>query len=81
MVLPTFNGNDLFMGLGIRPDLTLASLLVVDAAEMVLLGIFVLHCDIPGTDASGVVKSLMDEIYQTYYLNTHLLYNLRMPIR
>lgn len=25
-----------------------------------------LHCDIPGTDASGVVKSLMDEIYHEF---------------
>ena len=25
-----------------------------------------LHCDIPGTDASGVVKSLMDELYQEF---------------
>ncbi len=25
-----------------------------------------LHCDIPGTDASGVVKSLMDEIYEDF---------------
>ena len=25
-----------------------------------------LHCDIPGTDASGVVKSLMDEIYHDF---------------
>ena len=25
-----------------------------------------LHCDIPGTDASGVVKSLMDEIYPDF---------------
>ena len=25
-----------------------------------------LHCDIPGTDASGVVKSLMDELHQEF---------------
>ncbi|HYG85549.1 MAG TPA: dissimilatory-type sulfite reductase subunit beta [Azospirillum sp.] len=25
-----------------------------------------LHCDIPGTDASGVVKSLMDELYDEF---------------
>jgi len=25
-----------------------------------------LHCDIPGTDASGVVKALMDEIYEEF---------------
>jgi len=25
-----------------------------------------LHCDIPGTDASGVVKSLMDELYEEF---------------
>lgn len=25
-----------------------------------------LHCDLPATDASGVVKSLMDELYQEY---------------
>lgn len=25
-----------------------------------------LHCDIPGTDASGVVKALMDELYQEF---------------
>ena len=25
-----------------------------------------LHCDIPGTDASGVVKSLMDELYHDF---------------
>jgi len=25
-----------------------------------------LHCDIPGTDASGVVKSLMDELYHEF---------------
>ncbi len=25
-----------------------------------------LHCDIPGTDASGVVKALMDELYEEY---------------
>ena len=25
-----------------------------------------LHCDIPGSDASGVVKSLMDELYKDY---------------
>ncbi len=25
-----------------------------------------LHCDIPGTDASGVVKALMDELYHDY---------------
>jgi sulfite reductase beta subunit len=25
-----------------------------------------LHCDIPGTDASGVVKALMDELYHEY---------------
>jgi len=25
-----------------------------------------LHCDIPGTDASGVVKALMDEIYEDF---------------
>jgi len=25
-----------------------------------------LHCDIPGTDASGVVKALMDEVYDDY---------------
>ncbi|MDH5412281.1 MAG: dissimilatory-type sulfite reductase subunit beta, partial [Alphaproteobacteria bacterium] len=25
-----------------------------------------LHCDIPGTDASGVVKALMDEIYDEF---------------
>ena len=25
-----------------------------------------LHCDIPGTDASGVVKSLMDELYPEF---------------
>ena len=25
-----------------------------------------LHCDIPGTDASGVVKSLMDEVYEDF---------------
>lgn len=25
-----------------------------------------LHCDIPGTDASGVVKSLMDELYDDF---------------
>jgi sulfite reductase beta subunit len=25
-----------------------------------------LHCDIPGTDASGVVKSMMDELYNEF---------------
>jgi len=25
-----------------------------------------LHCDIPGTDASGVVKALMDEVYEEF---------------
>ena len=25
-----------------------------------------LHCDIPGTDASGVVKSLMDELHDEF---------------
>ncbi|MCK9388299.1 MAG: dissimilatory-type sulfite reductase subunit beta [Sulfuritalea sp.] len=25
-----------------------------------------LHCDIPGTDASGVVKSMMDELYEEF---------------
>ncbi|MHB1516129.1 MAG: dissimilatory-type sulfite reductase subunit beta, partial [Acidiferrobacteraceae bacterium] len=25
-----------------------------------------LHCDIPGTDAAGVVKSLMDELYEEF---------------
>ncbi|MEE9326567.1 MAG: dissimilatory-type sulfite reductase subunit beta, partial [Cocleimonas sp.] len=25
-----------------------------------------LHCDIPGTDASGVVKSMMDELYDEF---------------
>lgn len=33
-----------------------------------------LHCDIPGTDASGVVKSLMDELYEEFT-------NERMPNR
>jgi len=33
-----------------------------------------LHCDIPGTDASGVVKALMDELYEEF---THE----RMPNR
>jgi len=33
-----------------------------------------LHCDIPGTDASGVVKSLMDELYDEFV-------NERMPNR
>ncbi len=33
-----------------------------------------LHCDIPATDASGVVKSLMDELYEEYT-------NERMPNR
>jgi sulfite reductase beta subunit len=33
-----------------------------------------LHCDIPGTDASGVVKSLMDELYEEFV-------NERMPNR
>ena len=31
-----------------------------------------LHCDIPGTDASGVVKALMDELYEDFI-------NERMP--
>ena len=30
-----------------------------------------LHCDIPGTDASGVVKSLMDELHQEF-INEHM---------
>ena len=25
-----------------------------------------LHCDIPGTDASGVVKAMMDELYEDF---------------
>ncbi|WP_455199907.1 dissimilatory-type sulfite reductase subunit beta, partial [Kaarinaea lacus] len=29
-----------------------------------------LHCDIPGTDASGVVKSLMDELYDEFVNET-----------
>ncbi len=33
-----------------------------------------LHCDIPGSDASGVVKSLMDELYEEFV-------NERMPNR
>jgi len=33
-----------------------------------------LHCDIPGTDASGVVKSLMDELHEEFV-------NERMPNR
>lgn len=33
-----------------------------------------LHCDIPGTDASGVVKALMDELHQEFI-------NERMPNR
>jgi len=33
-----------------------------------------LHCDIPGTDASGVVKALMDELYDEFV-------NERMPNR
>ena len=33
-----------------------------------------LHCDIPGTDASGVVKALMDELYEEFT-------NERMPNR
>jgi sulfite reductase beta subunit len=33
-----------------------------------------LHCDIPGTDASGVVKALMDELYEEFV-------NERMPNR
>jgi sulfite reductase beta subunit len=33
-----------------------------------------LHCDIPGTDASGVVKALMDELYEEFI-------NERMPNR
>jgi len=26
-----------------------------------------LHCDIPGTDASGVVKSMMDELIEEFF--------------
>ena len=33
-----------------------------------------LHCDIPGTDASGVVKAMMDELYEEFV-------NERMPNR
>ena len=37
-----------------------------------------LHCDIPGTDASGVVKSLMDELHARIHVNEEMPNRVRM---